>query len=70
DPYKFFFNSNNAIRRKLTFFLLHYCWLSSLEFLVLSTKSLDFHVPLLRQESTYKVYDKDYFPTIVHEILV
>lgn len=42
------------------FILLYYYWLSSLEFLV----------PLLRQESTYKNYDNGYFPTIAHGILV
>jgi len=44
--------------------------LSSLEFFVLCSKSLDFHVPLLRHESTYKIYHNGHLSTIVHEILV
>lgn len=39
------------------FILMCYYWLSGLEFPVLCSTSLDFHVPLLRHESTYEFYD-------------
>jgi len=60
-------------RSNLSYFakkaLEHY-WLSSLEFFVLCSKSLDFHVLLLRHESTYKIYGNGHLSAIVHVILV
>ncbi|MFE5381366.1 hypothetical protein, partial [Bacillus cereus] len=50
--------------------IFHYYWLNSLEFLVPILKSLDSHVLLLRQESTYKIYDNGYLSTIIYVILV
>lgn len=62
--------TESKLHSKVYFQILYYYWLSSLEFLVLCSKSLYFHVPLLRHESTYKIYDNGYLLTIVHEILV
>lgn len=51
-------------------FMSFYNKISSLRFLVPSSKSLDFHVTLLRPESTYKIYDNGYLSTNIYEILV
>ncbi len=50
-------------RSNLSYFVkkvLEHYWLSS----------LDFHVPLLGHESTYKIYGNGYVSTIVYVILV
>ncbi len=60
-------------RSNLSYFakkVLEHYWLSSLDFLVLCSKSLDFHVPLLRHESTYKIYGNGYLSAIVYVISV